>query len=726
MAKSPLEILTDGLTAGALAHSEQVTGIPFFQMQQARKEKDKVRQDTRAANRSRIDAAVRTGLVTAADVDAAGGRDALIQDPAFDNIFNGLVETTRRGLAEAKDDETKRQAALLGAIELGVSGDLGSMNTEELLMVTSSHIQEQDAAAREDTNVTVHGNAAQERLTALLDTPNPTDKDWVEAGQIATDFNNYVTTRAPKSKVGAPFVGQIAGVARTVQQKLKHKQDTNAIARDMHTGGSTMFESYAMADPLVRQSSRELGDVRVALNTLDQKLGLLSDIRQSPELQDVLSQDPELAEAIRLTKALPDGALDGEAIINEDTGLAQHIHDLPIEGLERKVARARVVAHDLPPATEQLEKKFETAASQLPPGTILHTLFANTKADSLLGVVESEGKFGISLTNPQLDPVNVALTIGLNEQVDDSTRLDILEELRRPAIGQVQVDDATRQQAEKAYQDIQGRQSIQEFEARELHRADLASQRVSGIIRAGVKHSGTATLTKNVEQGTVRDFVLPAVTGVAPAASIREQADAKQREWLAAQNPEAQAKLKREFEALSLQAEEASGREAVAATMSSTLTTLYSGNFKDNADLGAQITAIIRAELGKGPQGTTFQPGQPVPGEQIFLDALANAPDDIGFDELESAVMAYVVAANGSQINAKVVVESFQDLIDDTEGEIQDSHLVSSLDSAQRFFQQFSTKQGGISSPLGKKTKGDIEAMRRRAALTLLDVHTIR
>jgi hypothetical protein len=664
------DIIARAATNAALAQSEQLTGIPFFQQAQARQERESVRQDKAHANRARLDAGIRTGLINEKDVAAAGTVDDLVRLENFDEIFGGLMTTAETARRESGKAEDERLGAILAATRAGVKGDYSAMTDEQLLV--SAAAQEADrseqarfldvASMRADSFAKVVASASDPNAPAL--TPEQLEAHLEQGRAAIQSFQGLdpETRTAYQDRVEMSMENLASGNTRKVQ--------LDAVGQDLRSGNFTEFAN--LTNPATRKAVEATADYARAAAPVERNLETLNNYRM---VDGVLHTLPAEMRGIIDQIDFPNTP-DAASLIHDDPELARAVATLDFEPHRVSLERTKVEQTELAPMVEDQKKAFEGAAEVLPSGTILHTLFSNVDPERLNEVRFQDGKLGVVGINPSDHPVYAGMSLAENDDVDTQMRLDILDPLTGPSIGPVAVPKDVREKAIKLKAEIEMRMSNEEMADRLEKHQDRSQLGFSAFVKSSNSVRGFNSFVTGRQSGQLAEMAHKAIVGMAPANTYAAEARRLNRDAELQQADPQQQKQTQALAAIAQQnADTALAREGYKRLYGDLAMAAYTETYRlSDGSQGTYEKVVmeqVRSALAAGPRGSAFKAGTAVPGETRFLSGM-QAPDLSKEDQLRlvSEFMIAAFEADGADVDD--VIHDFDTVFKDTLNTISD------------------------------------------------------
>jgi hypothetical protein len=665
------DIIARAATNAALAQSEQLTGIPFFQQAQARQERESVRQDKAHANRARLDAGIRTGLINEKDVAAAGTIDDLVRLENFDEIFGGLMTTAETARRESGKAEDERLNAIIAATRAGVSGDYSAMSDQQLLVSAAAEEANRSEQARFRDSARVRSDSYANMVTSALDpnapalTPEQLDAQ-LEQGQAAIQSFQGLDPDTREA-----YEQQVRMQMKNLRDGNTRKVELDTVGQDLKNGNFTEFAK--LTNPATRQAVEKSADYARAVAPVEQNLETINNYRMvkgvlgslPPEMQGIINQ-------IDFSNT-PDAA----SLIHDNPELARAVATLDFEPHRVSLERTKVEKTELAPMVEDQKKAFEGAAEVLPSGTILHTLFSNVDPDRLNEVRFQDGKLGVVGINPSDHPIYAGMSIAENDDVDTQMRLDILDPLTGPSIGPVAVPKDVREKAIKLKAEIEMRMSNQEMAERLEQNQDRSQLGFSEFVKSSNSVFGFNNFVTGRQSGQLAEMAHRAIVGMAPANTYAAEARRLTRE---AQLQQADPQKQQQTQALATIAQEnantALAREGYKKLYGDLAMAAYTETYAlSDGSQGTYADVVleqVRGALAAGPPGSAFKAGTEVPGESRFLSGM-QSPDLSTEDQL-SLVSEFMIAAfEGDGADVDDVIHDFDTVFKDTLNTISDS-----------------------------------------------------
>ena len=650
------DIIARAATNAALAQSEQLTGIPFFQQAQARQERESVRQDQLSANQSRLRAALNTGLVTAEDVDAAGGREALAKDKAFDKIFDGLLESNRRRISQEESDEAQMLQARIGAAQAGVILT-GGESREEILLRTANARQKEDERERQETLLTQRHTAVSALLEDLRQNPNPSDQEIAATQEAVRVFESQA---AEHGKLGESLTTALrAGVQATVRG-VDQNRAVNQGVQGVRTGS---VAALANTPPEHRDAVRNNAEVAEAMNarqrtlTEIQKIGNL-DQAVIDELKNVegMSELVSLMESIR--EVSEGGAVTVDTLLNQKNGgveLLDRLATADTSSLARNIEQATVRGIQIPQKQTALKGQVKNTLGALPEGGPLANLvneWAGQQEVKLLFREDGTPYAGVDPAAPTFSTVVDGFLNDESNSVQDRYR--VANSLGAGGAGTLATVEDKAKYANTA-NELFNQMSRPEQISIEV---ETTGENIGQVTNRLVK--SLETRGKEFEYGAQRQDAVEAVTGLPPASELAKKREAlKEEAQDELTDSVRQSLLQRNIKALDEEIVRTRRLESFVDDLTDAVVSVYT------EDDGQKVLNGILDKFG----ASTGLDGKTLSGQQAFLDAWDRAD---GFEQKRNAAIAFLVTAyDDDDIDVKGAAGNFRQLLETAEDGVE-------------------------------------------------------
>ena len=649
------DIIARAATNAALAQSEQLTGIPFFQQAQARQERESVRQDQLSANQSRLRAALNTGLVTAEDVDAAGGREALAKDKAFDKIFDGLLESNRRRISQEESDEAQMLQARVGAAQAGVTLT-GGESREEILLMTANEVQKRDERDRQETLLTQRHKAVSALLEDLRQNPNPSDQEIAAAQEAVRVFEAQA---AEHGKLGESLVVALqAGVQATVRG-VDQNRAVNQGVQGVRTGS---VAALANTSPEHRAAVRSNEEVVEAMNarqralTEIQKLGTL-DSAVIDELRKVegMSELVSLMENIR--EASSGGAVTVDTLLNEEGGveLLDRLATVDTRSLAGNIDRAKVRGTQIPQMRGAVEGQVAATLEAVPEGGPTAKLvneWAGQQRYTTLFREDGTPYAGVDPTSPTFSTMADGFLNDESNSIQD--RYQVANLLGAGGAGTIAKVEDKAKYANTA-NELFNQMSRPEQISIGVETTDANIGQVKNrLVESLKKREG------EFEYGAQRQDAVEAVTGLPPASELAKKREAlKEEAQDELTDSVRQSLLQRNIKALDEEVVRARRLESFVDDLTDAVVSVYTEND------GQEVLNGILDKFG----ASTGLDGKTLAGQKAFLDAWDRAD---GLEQKRNAAIAFLVTAyDDDDIDVKGAAGNFRQLLETAEDGVE-------------------------------------------------------
>ena len=686
------DIIARAATNAALAQSEQLTGIPFFQQAQARQERESVRQDQLSANQSRLRAAMNTGLVTAEDVDAAGGREALAKDKAFDKIFDGLLESNRRRISQEESDESQMLQARVGAAQAGVTLT-GGESREEILLMTANEVQKRDERDRQETLLTQRHKAVSALLEDLRQNPNPSDQEIAAAQEAVRVFESQA---AEHGKLGESLVVALQAGVQTTVRGVEQNRAVDQAVQGMRTGSAA---ALANTPPEHRDAARSNAEVAEAMNS---RARTLADLQKISGLDsaviDELRNVEGMSELVSLMDSIQEasggGAVSVDTLLSQPGGveLLDRLATADTSSLAGNIERATVRGTQIPQMRGAVEGQVKATLDALPAGSPMADLVRDWSGQQEFTTLFKEDGTpyaGVDPTAPTFSTVVDGFLNNASNSVED--RYLVAKRLGAGGVGTLaKVEDTDK------YETI----------ANELFNQMGPSEQIGIEVKTTDENIGQVTnrLVKSIEKrgkkfeyGAQRQDAVEAVTGLPPAAVIQKQRDELLDEVLNEQDSVRSGLLQRKIKALDEEVVRTQRLESFFDDLTDATVLVYT---EDDGQ------AVLKGILDKFGGGTGLD-GKTLVGQQAFLDAWGRADS---LEQKRNAAIAFLTTAyEGDGVDVKTAAGNFRQMLETAEDGVE---------------QNFPTttevvRAGGIDPIISERVVRDTKGVRRQLSRSL-------
>jgi|DEB0MinimDraft_3_1074331.scaffolds.fasta_scaffold09382_3 hypothetical protein len=654
------DIIARAATNAALAQSEQLTGIPFFQQAQARQERESVRQDQVAANLARLNAGIRTGLINEKDALTAGTPEELARLKNFDDIFKGFVNTASIARTESKNQEEQRLNAMRVATNAGVSGDYSSMSTEELYIQAAATDQKRDSEARQTQRFKDAYAATEDALTALESTENPTpDHAAAVSAQVSSFVQAAGNPEFAHMDVSA-FVSSLNSRIQRAAKTINKNKDVAAAAE-----GVTRNDWTALAQSEYRDEALKRADVGIAVKRVNDNLRTIQGLSELDEgSRALLVQKPELAQAFAILDALPKGSQNALTLLNDNPGLLPQLAQFDSANLAEMVKEAKVRS-TVPDLVDTQVGIYKAAQGSLPPTHPLYDILEGAISTQAMDVVRNpDGTYRPILSPDAKDPVQEALQYLQDNTKSVSDRYRLAYTMGRGGVGGVTPTAAQEKIFLKFEEELFGRLGAPDQEAIEIDTFDDNKAQFlapfKGVLESGkMSHLGKGGLNPDI-----RNNGREAVTGRASATIIEQQITKLSEQAATTTDSSASTLLGRRIKLLEERKEEALMREGALSVLNDTFTAFYTST-KTGESLATDVIERFKGDLGirMGFDSETL------PGEVAFKEAMDRAGDDVV--EQRAAIAGFIGKAFHQQDPELVkVLENYIDILETAEEEM--------------------------------------------------------
>jgi hypothetical protein len=656
------DIIARAATNAALAQSEQLTGIPFFQQAQARQERESVRQDQLSANQSRLRAAMNTGLVTAEDVDAAGGREALAKDKAFDKIFDGLLESNRRRISQEESDEAQMLQARVGAAQAGVTLT-GGESREEILLMTANEVQKRDERDRQETLLTQRHKAVSALLEDLRQNPNPSDQEIAAAQEAVRVFESQA---AEHGKLGESLVVALqAGVQATVRG-VSQNRAVNQGVQGVRTGS---VAALANTPPEHRDAVRNNAEVAEAMNSRARTLAELQKISAlDPAVIDELRNVEGMSELVSLMDSIQEasggGAVTVDTLLSQPGGveLLDRLATADTSSLAGNIDRALVRGTQIPQMRGAMEGQVKNNLDALPEGSPVADLVRDwSEQQEFTTLFREDGTpyAGVDPTSPTFSTVVDGFLNDESNSVQD--RYFVANRLGAGGVGTLAKVEDTDKYATIA-NTLFNQLSRPEQINIEVETTDENIGQVTGRLVESLEKRG-----KKFEHGAQRQDAVEAVTGLPPAAVIKKQRDDLVKQAIKEQDSVKYGLLQRKIKALDEEVVRSQHLESFVDDTTAAVVSVYTE---------ADGQAVLNGMLGRLGVSTGLDAAT-VSGQQDFLNAWGDAET---YQEKREAVLFFMATSYKKEgVDVKTAAGNFRQMLETAEDGVEQNFPTATL-----------------------------------------------
>ena len=675
MAENPLlKALSQAATSGALAQAEQITGIPFFQQDIARQDKKAAIQEDKVSNQARLKAGLNTGLVTAADVESAGGEAALVGSTSFNAIYGDLLRSKEIAARESKETEGEREAAVLQATQLQLTDNPDQFTTHELNSMSASELGKRDQTARETDQVATDIAAFEKAIGQMKSDTNPNEETVqkilvtrdAQLERLAAKTGMDPSTRAAQ----ASRIQETAdAAARAVQDRIALNAVVSgpaALPGNPAETPTTLVQrlSDAQGNPALFDAAMESADAAKMNVALDEKLRSVESLRANPDVLETLRGDAKFTALVGIVDQIPPNqSLDARVLIREYPELADTLLNMDTTSLSQDIARAQAETRDLLSAIEQKAEQSKRAAASLPVDSVAHDVFKRHSTDVQFGGIElqlgNDGTFQV--VDNTTDPI-IQLSNFLGSSTDDDALNETAELLDSPFIGGVAIPPGVRDQARRTQIEVFNRSHELEREARELARIERTQDTLE---KSATEHGRAGDFDTWVTSGEASETSRALVTEVGDSLRLsQEAASFTERALKALPDSAEQQNFLMAAQHSKNQAEVAQSREAVMDVTLNGLLILGKVAPGDHADLEMADALIAhQADWLAQRVGSALQPGTPLGGAEAFKAAMS--AEDISLEDQIQSYLEFVDASSSAtHADSGIVLDGMLDYLD--------------------------------------------------------------
>lgn len=660
------DIIARAATNAALAQSEQLTGIPFFQQAQARQERESVRQDQVAANRARLNAGIRTGLINEKDVAAAGTVDDLVRLENFDEIFGGLMTTAETARRESGKAEDERLGAILAATRAGVGGDYSAMTDEQLLVSAAAIGQKRAEEERMTDKFRLRFDATMGAVETLEKVDRPSDE------LIAATLNDVNTLVADAQQNPQYSHIDTRTMLRTLQNRwvsVSEQVKKNRSVREAADAAGRNDWSM-LADSDYQDDGLKDPDVAVRMNRADDNLQIIQGLQGLDDATlNYLSADPDLQDAFIILDALPKGSQTARTLLNDNPELLARVSEFKPGDIADKVAEAQA-RMTIPDLVNHQVGIYQNSLKSVTPSHPMHGILGQAiSAYGMETIRNDKGQYEVRPRTTVVDPVQEALNYLQNPGNSDENKYKVAHLMANGGLGGVRPDA----QQERVFKDLEeelfGRLAPEDQVQVE---SDSFDDNVAGFVgpfaqalRSGSMLSlqGDAPLSVNPE---MRQRGMRAITGRAPSVNIDQDIrDLSGEISDLPSNSSERAILAQRLKVLQDRKAEAVEREVAADKLTNVLMHLYT-----TTETGESLTNSLISRVRDDFAIPAGFDAEAIPGEAAFKQAMERADGDPGVQRQVVAEFVGNLLAQGNPEMA-AVVDNYMDLIFDAEAEIR-------------------------------------------------------
>jgi len=649
------DIIARAATNAALAQSEQLTGIPFFQQAQARQERESVRQDQLSANQSRLRAAMNTGLVTAEDVDAAGGREALVKDTAFDNIFDGLLESNRRRISQEESDEAQMLQARIGAAQAGVILT-GGESREEILLRTANARQKEDERERQETLLTQRHTAVSALLEDLRQNPNPSDQEIAATLEAVRVFESQA---AEHGKLGGSLTTALRAGVQAAVRGVEQNRAVDQAVQGMRTGS---VAALANTSPEHRAAARSNEEVAEAMNTRQRTLTEIGKLRGlDSAVIDELRKVEGMPELIGLLDSI-DGASKGGAVtvdtlLNTDGGveLLDRLATADTSSLARNIEQATVRGIQIPQQQAALKGQIEATLTTVPEDGPLAKLVKEWAGQQEIKMLYKEDGTPYAGADPAAPTFSTVVDGFLNDESNSvQDRYLVANRLGAGGAGTLATVEDKAKYANTANELFNQMSRPEQISIEVETTGENIGQVKNRLVESLKKREG------EFEYGAQRQDAVEAVTGLPPASELAKKREAlKEEAQDELTDSVRQSLLQRNIKALDEEIVRTRRLESFVDDLTDAVVSVYT------EDDGQKVLNGILDKFG----ASTGLDGKTLSGQQAFLDAWDRAD---GFEQKRNAAIAFLVTAyDDDDIDVKGAAGNFRQLLETAEDGVE-------------------------------------------------------
>jgi hypothetical protein len=649
------DIIARAATNAALAQSEQLTGIPFFQQAQARQERESVRQDQLSANQSRLRAALNTGLVTAEDVDAAGGREALVKDKAFDNIFDGLLESNRRRISQEESDEAQMLQARIGAAQAGVILT-GGESREEILLRTANARQKEDERERQETLLTQRHTAVSALLEDLRQNPNPSDQEIAATLEAVRVFESQA---AEHGKLGGSLTTALRAGVQAAVRGVEQNRAVDQAVQGMRTGS---VAALANTSPEHRAAARSNEEVAEAMNTRQRTLTEIGKLRGlDSAVIDELRKVEGMPELIGLLDSI-DGASKGGAVtvdtlLNTDGGveLLDRLATADTSSLARNIEQATVRGIQIPQQQAALKGQIEATLTTVPEDGPLAKLVKEWAGQQEIKMLYKEDGTPYAGADPAAPTFSTVVDGFLNDESNSvQDRYLVANRLGAGGAGTLATVEDKAKYANTANELFNQMSRPEQISIEVETTGENIGQVKNRLVESLKKREG------EFEYGAQRQDAVEAVTGLPPASELAKKREAlKEEAQDELTDSVRQSLLQRNIKALDEEIVRTRRLESFVDDLTDAVVSVYT------EDDGQKVLNGILDKFG----ASTGLDGKTLSGQQAFLDAWDRAD---GFEQKRNAAIAFLVTAyDDDDIDVKGAAGNFRQLLETAEDGVE-------------------------------------------------------
>jgi hypothetical protein len=655
------DIIARAATNAALAQSEQLTGIPFFQQAQARQERESVREDQVAANRARLNAGLRTGLVSKKHVAAAGTIDDLVRLGNFDDVYRDMVTTTSTERAESKNQKEQRLNAMRVAAAAGVGGDYSSMSEEDMYIQAAALEQKEAENLRQSQRFKDAYAATEDALTALESTENPTEE---HTAMVAAQVSAFVQL------AGNPEFSHIDASSSVNSLNSRVQRAATAISKNKDIAaaaeGITRNDWTALAQSDYRDAALKRADVGIAIKRVDDNL---REIQSLSELDDgsraLLAQDPAMAQAFAILDALPEGSHSAMTLLNDKAELLPQLAQFDPTNLAEKVKEAKVRS-TVPELVSAQVGIYEAAQGSLTPTHPLYDILGGSISTHAMDVVRGpDGTYRPMVSPDAKDPVQESLQYLQDDTNSDNDRFRLAYTMGRGGVGGV---IPTEQQAQiflRFEEELLGRLSPDDQAAIEIDTFDDNKAQFLAPFKGMLESGKMSLLGQDVLDPDIRHNGREAITGRASAAIIERQITELSNQAANTTDGTVSTLLGRRIKLLQERKEEALLREGALSVLNDTFTAFYTST-KTGESLATEVIERFKGDLDGRKLGFD---SEALPGEAAFKEAMERAGDDVV--EQRAAIAGFIGKAFHKRDPELVpVLENYIDILATAEEEM--------------------------------------------------------
>jgi hypothetical protein len=614
-----------------------------------------VRQDQLSANQSRLRAALNTGLVTAEDVDAAGGREALVKDKAFDNIFDGLLESNRRRISQEESDEAQMLQARIGAAQAGVILT-GGESREEILLRTANARQKEDERERQETLLTQRHTAVSALLEDLRQNPNPSDQEIAATLEAVRVFESQA---AEHGKLGGSLTTALRAGVQAAVRGVEQNRAVDQAVQGMRTGS---VAALANTSPEHRAAARSNEEVAEAMNTRQRTLTEIGKLRGlDSAVIDELRKVEGMPELIGLLDSI-DGASKGGAVtvdtlLNTDGGveLLDRLATADTSSLARNIEQATVRGIQIPQQQAALKGQIEATLTTVPEDGPLAKLVKEWAGQQEIKMLYKEDGTPYAGADPAAPTFSTVVDGFLNDESNSvQDRYLVANRLGAGGAGTLATVEDKAKYANTANELFNQMSRPEQISIEVETTGENIGQVKNRLVESLKKREG------EFEYGAQRQDAVEAVTGLPPASELAKKREAlKEEAQDELTDSVRQSLLQRNIKALDEEIVRTRRLESFVDDLTDAVVSVYT------EDDGQKVLNGILDKFG----ASTGLDGKTLSGQQAFLDAWDRAD---GFEQKRNAAIAFLVTAyDDDDIDVKGAAGNFRQLLETAEDGVE-------------------------------------------------------